>query len=362
MESFQLILSLIEGTNDMIHSVMADGSFEFVNRAWMEILGYIDGDIKKLRLENIIYVGHMKSHQELVEDILKGESRTGVEVTFVTKDGAMVHVEGNLFPHREGSKIISATGFFRDVTERKETEEQLKEARSRTEFLVDLMVHDLTNINQEILSTFEVLLYNPSLPVQLADLVREGLAEVDRSSGLITNVRKISRLSSRVPETTIWDLATVIQEATDLVRKSFADKNLSLDITQGKGQYNIVADEFLKDVFFSILHNSMKFEKGQKVRIEIVIEEMKHTPFLRIQIRDQGPGIPDEEKEEVFERLSPERESILGRGLGLTLVKKILENYGGLIHVEDRVEGDYSKGANFIILLRYQSKGVGVEE
>ena len=247
MESFQLILSLIEGTNDMIHSVMADGSFEFVNRAWMEILGYIDGDIKKLRLENIIYVGHMKSHQELVEDILKGESRTGVEVTFVTKDGAMVHVEGNLFPHREGSKIISATGFFRDVTERKETEEQLKEARSRTEFLVDLMVHDLTNINQEILSTFEILLLTPDFPGTLTGFVNEGLTEVERASHLISNVRKITRLFAKQREEQTVDLSEAISIAIEKVQKEFPDKELLITTTLVAGQYLINADEYLEN-------------------------------------------------------------------------------------------------------------------
>ncbi|MFQ5832074.1 MAG: PAS domain S-box protein [Candidatus Thorarchaeota archaeon] len=353
MEKMQLLLSLIEGTNDLIHSVEPDGKFEFVNRAWIETLGYSDKDVGGLRLKDILFPGHLGTHQKLVSRVLKGESETGVEVVFVTKDGRTVNVEGNLFPRKEGGKIISATGFFRDITSRVQTEKRLEESKARTEFFVDLMVHDLMNINQEILSTFEILLLSKDLPSQLGGLIRESLAELERASSLVGNVRKITQLHAKVPEATEWDLKEVISSAAKSADETFPDKKLHLQTDLAPGQYMVIADEFLEDVFLSLLHNSMKFDKSQDVQIEIDVEPIKHTPFLRIEIKDYGPGIPDEEKEMVFDKLSHRRESIMGLGLGLTLVKTVLDNYGAFIRVEDRVEGDHTKGANFVILMRH---------
>jgi signal transduction histidine kinase len=116
----------------------------------------------------------------------------------------------------------------------------------------------------------------------------------------------------------------------------------------------VLADDYIKDVFQSLLHNAMKFDEKREVEVEVEASAIRHTPFLRIQIKDHGRGIPDEEKEEIFARIAHRREGILGLGLGLTLVKQILENYGGQILVKDRVEDNHKKGANFVVLFRHE--------
>ncbi|MGY5854019.1 MAG: PAS domain S-box protein, partial [Candidatus Thorarchaeota archaeon] len=87
MENLQLILSLIEGTNDLIHSIEPDHSFEFVNRSWLETLGYDDSDVSSLHLKDIIFPGDVKKHSDLISTILSGEYKTDVKTIFLTKDG-----------------------------------------------------------------------------------------------------------------------------------------------------------------------------------------------------------------------------------------------------------------------------------
>ncbi len=356
MENLQLIVSLIEGTNDLIYSTTKDGNFEFVNRSWLETLGYSTQEADELNITDILFPGHLKQHQEITESILSGEYLTDIEMTFLTKDMERVYVKGNIFPRQENGKIIGITGFFRDITDKKQTEKQLEDARIRAEFLVDLMVHDLTNINQEILSVFDVLLFDSAMPNHLESLIKEGVHEIERSSRLISNVRKISRLYAATPQQKTYDLHSAIQEIKPAIEREFPDKKLNLDVRIPPNNYFVEADEYFDDVLFSLLHNSMKFGDSTDVKVEIDAEEIEHTPFLRVQIRDYGPGIPDADKETVFSRLSHEKDSILGVGLGLTLVKKIIENYGGYIRVEDRVDGDYTKGTNFVILIRQAPK------
>ena len=360
-ETVHLFASFIKGTNDLIHSVKPDGTFEFVNHAWLETLGYPENNIESMQLKQVLFPGQFKKHKEVLNMVFEGFSKAGIETTFITKNGESVLTEGNIFPRREGDEIVAATGFFRNITERRKTEVQLKESQARTEFFVDLMVHDLMNITQELLSTFEVLLFDSQLPKSLESLVHEGLAELERASDLISNVRKITRLYTEEHKTHERDLASVVFEAVKRAEKSFPKKKLVFKTTLQEGMYSVLADEFLDDVFFSLIHNSLRFDEKSKVVIDLEIEAIQHTPFLKIQIKDRGPGIPDKEKESIFSRLTHRRESIVGLGLGLTLVRKILENYGAHIHVDDRVDGDHTQGANFVILMRHQRGGQGTE-
>ena len=62
-------------------------------------------------------------------------------------------------------------------------------------------------------------------------------------------------------------------------------------------------------------------------------------------------GVSDDRKEKIFQRGFMEDKSVRGMGLGLSLVKKIIDSYNGQIWVEDKVQGDHSKGSNYIILI-----------
>ena len=73
---------------------------------------------------------------------------------------------------------------------------------------------------------------------------------------------------------------------------------------------------------------------------------LDHMEFI-----DNGVGIEDSRKKIVFQRGYGDEKSIHGMGLGLSLVQKIIDNYNGKIWVEDRVNGDYTKGSNFVILI-----------
>jgi signal transduction histidine kinase len=79
-----------------------------------------------------------------------------------------------------------------------------------------------------------------------------------------------------------------------------------------------------------------------------------------VSLEDNGPGIPDIRKGEIFERLSQVKMKALRTGLGLGLAKIIVESYKGRIRVEDRVQGNYTRGCRFIVMLpEAQPKGPG---
>lgn len=115
----------------------------------------------------------------------------------------------------------------------------------------------------------------------------------------------------------------------------------------------VKANDLLIDVFENILINAVKYNERPIVEILIKFSKIKKegSKFLKMEFIDNGNGISDDQKEIIFERAYRADKSTSGMGLGLSLVKKIISLYNGEIWVEDKVQGDYSKGSNFIIII-----------
>ena len=352
MKDEKIFHSFVEGTSDLIQSIKKDGSVEYVNPTWLKNLQYKEEELANVKLRDFVFPGYLRRAEEAMSRVLRGASISDFVSTFVSKEGNPIQIEGRLFPIYKGKKIVAAAGIFRNINEQNRILDELRHEQARVEFLLDLMTHDLTNLNQEILSTFEVALYSPDLPTNLENLLRESLISVERGSNLISNVKKLLRIAKRAPQMFLCDLGESLIAAKEIVEKSFPHKVMVLKTNLEPGQYFVTADEYLIEVFKSLLHNTMKFDKRARVQVEVEVETMPHTPFLKIQVKDHGPGIVDAEKSSIFDQLSHRRDSARGLGLGLTLAKHVLENYGGYIRVEDRIEDKPEKGANFILLLR----------
>ncbi len=115
----------LDNASDLIQSVGPDGHFLFVNRAWKEVLGYSDADLSGLTVFDIIHPGEKKHCMEIFARLMAGEAVGRVDTVFLTKGGRSISVEGNV-NIRLGNDVSAATrGIFRDVTTRKEMEENL---------------------------------------------------------------------------------------------------------------------------------------------------------------------------------------------------------------------------------------------
>lgn len=116
----------------------------------------------------------------------------------------------------------------------------------------------------------------------------------------------------------------------------------------------VIANELLIDVFDNILNNAVKYTDAEEVKVDIKISKIldDNTRYLKFEFKDYGIGVPDERKKMLFDQSYTKDINKRGMGMGLSLVKKIIDKYGGNIWVEDRVKGDYKKGSNFIMLLK----------
>lgn len=117
--------SLFENANDMIQSVSPDGHFIFVNPAWLNTMGYIWDELKKITISDILHPSCKPHCIEAFKNANSGESINNIDAIFIAKDGRQILVEGNVNTRSIGQKLIASQGIFRDITKRKQAEEAL---------------------------------------------------------------------------------------------------------------------------------------------------------------------------------------------------------------------------------------------
>jgi signal transduction histidine kinase len=110
----------------------------------------------------------------------------------------------------------------------------------------------------------------------------------------------------------------------------------------------VAADDLLVAVFANLIGNAVKFG-GPGVLVRITAREEDGT--VTVSVEDTGPGIPDAEKPLVFEKFRKGGKKS-GKGLGLYIVRTLVERYGGRIWVEDRIPGRPEEGAAFRLVFR----------
>ncbi len=252
-----------------------------------------------------------------------------------------------------------------DITERKKAEQRLKisrenyrEAFNRAEFYKDLFAHDISNILQNIRSSidlFSIYLGDDNKSEDIYELIKIAEYQIKRGATLCSNVRKLSELESLEIYIKSVEVGEVLNKSIESVKTGFLEKDRQIDIKMDSinKKINIEANELLIDVFENILFNAVKHNKNSIVQILIKIsnQEKNDIQYLKLEFIDNGIGIPDEMKENIFVRVNSEKKHYSRIGLGLSLVKKIIETYKGQIWVEDKVRGEYTKGSNFILLI-----------
>jgi PAS domain S-box-containing protein len=122
-ESEERLKDLFDNANDLIQSVDAEGRFTYVNKSWMELLGYSEEEVKKMSFADVVRKDQLKHCMSIFNDVKKGRTYDNVETVFVTKSGQEIYVEGNINGRFKDSQFVSTRGIFRDVTERRKSQE-----------------------------------------------------------------------------------------------------------------------------------------------------------------------------------------------------------------------------------------------
>ncbi|MBC1221903.1 GAF domain-containing protein [Nostoc sp. UCD121] len=127
---------LFNNATDLIQIIAIDGRIIFVNRAWKETLGYNDTDLEQLSIFQVIHPDEIVHCQIAMQNLFAG-SLLGMETRFLTKDGKEIIVEGNINCQLKDGIPIAIRGIFRDITQRKQSENALHESQQFLQTVLD---------------------------------------------------------------------------------------------------------------------------------------------------------------------------------------------------------------------------------
>ncbi|WP_440949986.1 ATP-binding protein [Methanosphaerula subterraneus] len=205
---------------------------------------------------------------------------------------------------------------------------QLVQSNDEIHLYLDIMTHDINNALTIALGSAEMLdemlpLDHPNEHKIKVDRIRNG---IQKSIGIIARVSMISRVhDTDIPLSEI----SLDREVMDAIGHY---PDASIEYTRTSLQ--VCADQFLSEVFVNLFGNSLKFG-GPDARVWVLVEAGEEE--VTISVEDNGPGISDWAKSEIFGRYARGEGHGSGSGLGLFIAASLVARYGGRIWVDDRV-------------------------
>ncbi len=350
--------SLVEDARDVIFSISAEGNLASLNPAFESITGWSIHEWLGRPFPEILHPEDRDRAWSLFKRVLQGHSIDPFVMRLAGEDGGYRILEFTATPHHEGSSVTGALGVGRDITERRQLEDNLRQAQKMESIgqLAAGIAHDFNNIltvNQVNLSMIQD---RKDLPWDVSQCISEIALATDRAAKLTRQLLVFSRKQELRPERI--DLNKVVRDITHLLRRILRE-NISLSIECDEALPKIKADSgMIEQVIMNLAINARDAmpEGGSLViRTESASPrsgDVSGTNYACLTVSDSGTGIPDEYIQNIFDPFFTRKGKGDGTGLGLAMVDSIVKQHSGWIDVESE-EG---KGSSFKVFIPNEVK------
>jgi len=336
-----------------IHETLSEGLEEFLNNKFDIVLldlnlpdssGY---DTVKIINEKIKFVPVIVLTGRDDEELALKSLKFGIQDYLIKGKIDQILLERSILYTIERYHFIEAF---------KRSEKTIREELNRINFYKDLFIHDINDIFQGIMSATQIYsmqLKNPETSNYIIDINEIIENQIKRGAKLISNVRKLSQLEETKINLKPVLIYNFILKSIKTLLETYKNQIINFQVISPHNNLSVLANDFLDEVFDNILINAVRHNENPIIEITIKIskEILNQLNYIKIEFIDNGIGIEDSRKESIFLRGTTKDTYKGGLGLGLSLVSKIIESYKGRIWMEDRIEGDYSQGSNFVILI-----------
>jgi PAS domain S-box-containing protein len=336
---------LFDNASDLICVTDLEGSFVYVNRAWHEATGYSDEELRRMRLADLVPPDQCAALADAYARVLAGEPVEHLDLTFLTRDGSAVAVEGSAGSVLKDDVPVMVRGIWRDVTERKRVEEQLRRAERMQAAgqLAGGVAHEVNNMMTGVIGFGSFLLR--SLPPD--DPRRSDVEEImkagNRAADVTRQLLAFTRQQFRRPE--VLDLNPVIAGLERMLRRSLEDDHdLVLRLGADVGRVRMDRGQ-LEQVLVNLVLNARDAITGAgRITIETsrtLVDgdaarrhELVRIPsgsYVMLVVSDTGSGMTPEVQARIFEPFFTTKPVGQGTGLGLSTVYGIVKQSDGFI-------------------------------
>jgi PAS domain S-box-containing protein len=346
--------TIVDAAEEGIWITDIDNIVTFVNKKLVDILGYPRDEIIGKKIYEFTDEKNSAIMKEAIDRSRKSERDT-YTVSIRNKSGGFIPllVATTRMQDEKGSHI-GTIQLGSDMTVQKKIEDELRETKTKADTYLNLLSHEIRNMGEIAIGYLEMVMYKLDAGEYLTKTNREligiPLNALHSSVELIDAVKSMQKVkTARLPMEKI-DLGEVVSGVVN----NFAqvrDRALNIHFSPVKDCW-VEANYLLKEIFINLIGDAIKHSNGP-LDVFIIINKVMSDDirYYAVTVEDNGPGIADEMKSKLFSRLNCEEMKTHNKGLGLCLVKALVDVFHGTVRVEDRVPGDLTKGARFVVML-----------
>ena len=352
-EARTLLAAIVAASDDAIVSKTLDGTIRSWNQGAERLFGYAPDEAIGQSIDLIIPPEFRQEERDILARIARGQRIDHYETVRVARDGRRVDVSLTISPIRdEAGRVIGASKVSRDITDRKRSELALRDADRRKDEFLATLAHELRNPLAPIRHALEILKRagsNPELLRRSREIIDRQLGHMVRLVDDLLDVSRITRDKLELRPARI-QLASVLHQAIEACGPVAERYRQRLDLALPDEPVALEADQVrLVQVFCNLVDNGCKYSPPGGT---VTITASKDGDEVRVAVRDTGIGIPGDKLDEVFDMFSQVDTTLErsrgGLGIGLTLVKRLVELHGG--RIEARSEGA-GLGSEFVVSL-----------
>ena len=305
------------------------GKITYVNDKFVEISGYSREELIGQDHRIINSALHPKEFmQDLWRTIAHGRVWHG-EIRNRAKDGHFYWVDTTIIPFVDGhGKPYQYIAIRADITSRKQAEDQLRQqaALARVGQMAAVVAHEVRNPLAGIKGAMQILISRRSADDRELPVMRDIVGRIDALSELINDLMVFAR--PRPPKLSIVELRPLVLDAISIVRRDPIAESVQITVTGG--DLSVTADtEMVRATILNLLLNAAQAMAGRGLSDVTIAPRGDRAT---IEVRDTGPGIPPELREQVFEPFFTTKAR--GGGLGLPIARRTAELHGGSLTLE----------------------------
>jgi PAS domain S-box-containing protein len=330
-ESERRYRSLIETMDSGLGVDNADGVLVLANDALCKMMGCNDPEtLIGIPITDILHGWTKNQVHEKMEERKKGKIEH-YEALLKHRSGGLVPIMVSASPLQgPDGEFLGSIAIFTDISDLKKTEAEVY-------FLLDLLLHDIGNQLQLILAGGDFL-EKDSPPDQIIRSKRYVMDGALRCLELIQKVRKAEE--SKTEPLGPMNLGKVVQVESELL---FKQRGVRVDIGKIPPDVMVLADQALSQLVWNLLENAVVHNPKEDAKKVVRVRGKVSGKTFVLRISDNGPGLSDDKKPDLFE---PTRRY---GGVGLHLVRRLAEKYGGVPEVKDRVKGKPDQGLEIVV-------------